>query len=74
MFLLDSTCDICRCADGNKPSTSDISEVLIINKLENSCSEVIKWLRENHLQANHLSKLILMIAILIAAMKKNCSG
>ena len=42
IFLLDSTCDIACYADDNMPYTSKVSEYLVINKLENSCSDLFK--------------------------------
>ena len=32
------------------PYTSKVSEYLVIKKLENSCSDLFKWFRENHLK------------------------
>ena len=52
IFPLDNTCGITTYADGNTPYTSNVSENLVINKLQNSYSDRFKLFRENHLKGN----------------------
>lgn len=47
MFLLGNTCDIANHTDGNTPYTSSVSDGLVLNKLENSRSDLWKRFREN---------------------------
>ena len=71
------------------PYTSDVSEHLFLNKLENSWHDLFKWFRENHLKVNSDERHLLTSAvksikikifkikiklISTAAMKKNCWG
>ena len=42
IFPLDNTCDITTCADDNTPYTSNVSENLVINKLQNSYNDRFK--------------------------------
>ena len=89
MFLSDSTCDIAGYADDYMPYTTDVSEDLVLNKLENSWHDLFKWFRENHLKVNSDKRHLLTSAvktmksnifkikiklISIATVKKNCWG
>lgn len=49
---LDSTCDIASYTDENILYTSHVSEDLVTNNLENSCSDLFKSFKENHLKNN----------------------
>lgn len=49
---LDSTCDIASYTDENTLYTSDVSEDLVTNNLENSFSDLFKSFKENHLKNN----------------------
>ena len=42
IFPLHNTCDITTYADDNTPYTSNVSENLVINKLQNSYSDRFK--------------------------------
>ena len=52
LFLWDYKWDIASYADDNTPYTSDISLILILEKLESSTHDLFRWFRENDMKAN----------------------